>query len=337
MINNNRNNVNIEDAFTSMNPELYMTRNNPELFEVHYSTGFSEVDKILDGGLAEGQIHIIGAVSSLGKTTMVMQIVENLASNGVTSLVFSLETSNKILTAKAISRHTYIDTGYDLKKAKAVNQLLNKEEHLNMSNDEWNVVHNSATEVKKISDKIKILEGTIEGITVLDIQKRVSEFISKYNQKPVLVVDYLQILTPVESMSRSTDKQITDYNIKYLTFIARKYKIPVVVISSLNRANYHKEITTDAFKESGGIEYTADVLIGLQYKDINNSNFDLDKAKRTNPRDIELVVLKNRNGQCGEVGFKYYPRYNYFVEENDFYPTSDEENIFNPPNNDYIF
>ena len=98
----------------------------------------------------------------------------------------------------------------------------------------------------------------------------------------------------------------------------------VLVISSLNRANYLTPIDFSSFKESGGIEYTADVIWGLQLSVMNGELFDKDsklKAKReavkeakiANPRDIELVCLKNRYGISSYTcRFKYYAKFDYF-------------------------
>lgn len=71
----------------------------------------------------------------------------------------------------------------------------------------------------------------------------------------------------------------------------------------------------EAFKESGAIEYSSDVLIGLQLAGAGGKNFDVNEAKRKDPRDIELVILKNRNGRTGDkIRYSYYPLFNYFVE-----------------------
>jgi replicative DNA helicase len=70
-----------------------------------------------------------------------------------------------------------------------------------------------------------------------------------------------------------------------------------------------------SFKESGAIEYSSDVLIGLQLEGAGNDSFDATAAKRKNPRDIELVVLKNRNGRVGDkIKYQYYPMFNFFHE-----------------------
>ena len=70
-----------------------------------------------------------------------------------------------------------------------------------------------------------------------------------------------------------------------------------------------------AFKESGAIEYSTDVLIGLQLMGTGAKGFDVDTAKSKNPREIEAVILKNRNGRTGgKIGYNFYAMFNYFSE-----------------------
>ncbi|MBR7083599.1 MAG: hypothetical protein IKI37_00220, partial [Oscillospiraceae bacterium] len=97
--------------------------------------------------------------------------------------------------------------------------------------------------------------------------------------------------------------------------ISRDFKIPVIGISSFNRENYKTAVNYASFKESGAIEYSSDVLIGLQLKGAGDKSFDVDAAKAKNPREIELVILKNRNGETGKkIAFRYFPMFNYFEE-----------------------
>ena len=79
--------------------------------------------------------------------------------------------------------------------------------------------------------------------------------------------------------------------------------------------NYNNAVSMQAFKESGAIEYSSDVLIGLQLKGAGKKDFDANEAKKKTPREIELVILKNRNGSTGDrVEFKYYSLFNFFEE-----------------------
>ena len=83
-------------------------------------TGFKKLDSVLDGGLYEG-LYIVGAISSLGKTTLITQITDQIAQSGTDVLIFSLEMARSELIAKSISRHTLqsvLQTGGDTRNAK---------------------------------------------------------------------------------------------------------------------------------------------------------------------------------------------------------------------------
>ena len=113
----------------------------------------------------------------------------------------------------------------------------------------------------------------------------------------------------------SLDRSILD-----LKRMSRDYKIPIIGISSFNRQNYKNPVSMESFKESGAIEYSSDVLIGLQFKGQGSNDFDIDKAKANSndantPREIELKILKNRNGKTGiGIYYKYYAFFNYYTE-----------------------
>ena len=74
----------------------------------------------------------------------------------------------------------------------------------------------------------------------------------------------------------------------------------------------------EAFKESGAIEYSSDVLIGLQFQEVNDKEINeelIDKEKRKDTREIELKILKNRNGQTGDqINYQFVSMFNYFRE-----------------------
>ena len=81
-----------------------------------------------------------------------------------------------------------------------------------------------------------------------------------------------------------------------------------------------------AFKESGAIEYSSDVLLGMQLKGMGTSDFDVNEAKRKDPREVELHFLKNRNGVMSKpILFNYYPAFNYYKEIEYIEPPVKEE------------
>lgn len=277
-------------------------------------TGFTELDRVLDGGLYEG-LYIVGAISSLGKTTIVNQIADQIAQAGTDVLIFSLEMARTELIAKSISRHTLqivTATDGDLKDAKTARGITTGTRYIKYSQTERKLIQDAIRAYSEYADHIYISEG-IGDIGAEQIRETVKKHILYTGKTPVVVVDYLQILAPYSD--RATDKQNTDKAVMELKRISRDYKTPVIGISSFNRANYKEAVTMEAFKESGAIEYSSDVLIGLQLKGAGSKSFDANEAKKKNPREVELVILKNRNGRTGDnISFDYYPLFNYFKE-----------------------
>ena len=277
-------------------------------------TGISSLDKILDGGLYEG-LYVVGAISSLGKTTLVCQIADQIAQGGHDVLIFSLEMARHEIMAKSISRHTLLDVlqnSGNMRDAKTTRGITTGVRYLDYSQTEKALIQRAVTEYASYAQNIYIHEG-IGDIGVEEIRDTVQRHITFTGKTPVVVIDYVQILAPADI--RATDKQNTDKAVLELKRISRDFKTPVIGISSLNRASYKESISMEAFKESGSLEYGSDVLIGLQLKGAGGKNFNANEAKQKNPREIELVILKNRNGSTGnKIELEYYPLFNYFTE-----------------------
>lgn len=278
------------------------------------STGFKYLDDNLEGGLYPG-LYIIGAISSLGKTTLVLQIADQIAQQGDDVLIISLEMARAELMARSISRLTLLDVlkrDGDTRKAKTERGISTGARYENYSSEELNTIENAISAYKGYAEHLFIYEG-IGDIGAEKVRELVDRHKRITGRAPVVIVDYLQILAPADI--RATDKQNTDKNVLELKRISRDYETPVIGISSLNRASYNSEINMEAFKESGAIEYGSSVLIGLQLEGVGENGFDVNRAKREDPRKIELKILKNRGGKLGDnIVFNYYPMFNYFKE-----------------------
>lgn len=159
--------------------------------------------------------------------------------------------------------------------------------------------------------------------TIGTILEEVKSYMSSQGVKPVVIVDYLQIVRPADI--RQSAKDAVDSNVRAFKKLQTENDLVVLLISSLNRANYLTPVDFESFKESGGIEYTADVIWGLQLSVMNDEIFDKEKglkgkrekvmeAKRAKPREVELICLKNRYGISSyRCKFDYYTQYDYFV------------------------
>ncbi len=281
-------------------------------------TGYKILDTLLDGGLFEG-LYVVGAISSLGKTTFIQQMADQIAQGGHDVLYISLEMSRFELMAKSISRHTMLNAldGYgNTDDAKTVRGILNGAKWKYYTPAEHELIGKALNDYDQYSGHLYIHEG-VGDIGVEQVAELTQRHIDSEQSKPVVVIDYLQILAPYDR--RATDKQNTDKAVLELKRLSRKHKIPVIAISSFNRDNYKTEVSMQAFKESGAIEYGSDVLLGLQFAGAGDKGFDNEavaEAFEKDPREIELKVLKHRNGHRpkGAFLYEYYPKFNYFKE-----------------------
>ena len=184
------------------------------------------------------------------------------------------------------------------------------------------------------SDRMSIIEGNFN-CDIGYISDYIRRYISRTGQKPVIFLDYLQILQPAaDGKTRSSKKDEIDLAVTELKRLSRELDLTIIVISSLNRANYMTPFAFESLKESGGIEYTADVVWGLQLACLDEELFDaegkikkkrkrIDEAKEETPRKIKFVCLKNRYGISHyEVNFTYYPEYDLFVPAPDTTPAT---------------
>jgi len=275
-------------------------------------TGFETLDRTLDGGLYEG-LYSIGAISSLGKTTLTQQIADQVAQAGHDALIFSLEMARSELMSKSISRHTLmiaLERGIDSRNAKTARGITDGKRYLNYNKTEIELINAAMEAYGAYAERVYIQEG-IGNIGVEQIRETVERHIRFTGHKPLVIVDYLQIIAPYSE--RATDKQNTDKAVLELKRISRDFKLPIIAISSFNRTGYKEAVTFESLKESGAIEYSCDVVIGLQLKGAGGKGFDPTEEKRRDPRQVEAVILKNRQGRVGDkLLYSYYPMFNYF-------------------------
>ena len=280
------------------------------------STGYSKLDATLGGGLYNS-LYVIGGISGLGKTSIVLNILENLAKKEQDVLFISLEMSREELVAKSLSRFTRetVDKRFTPMDYPSQRDIQNGNFDMEAPYFQEGLIN--YTEASK---HIFIKEANFNYNTEL-IREDIIKHKALRGKAPVVVVDYLQVLPCLKDYG--DDKKNIDFNITELKRISREYDIPVIVISSIGRQYYKKPIDFEAFKSSGNIEFTADVVIGLQYSfmaDIGNKSDNqiqemYQEAKAQYPRQVQTVILKNRNGSIGEyTDFIYEPKYNYFKE-----------------------
>ena len=275
-------------------------------------TGWPQLDEALDGGLYDG-LYVLGAVSSLGKTAFCMQLADQLAQQGRDVLIFSLEMTAYELMARSISRETFLrDDTRGRKLAKTVRGVLDGRRYPDYSEQEHLHLYNSEKRYAEYAQHLFFREGDHEtGLAYLESEIR--RHMDETGVKPVVLIDYLQIIAPVDV--HFTDKQNLDRIVCALKKLSRELELTVLAISSFNRENYNTPVSMTAFKESGGIDYSADVLLGIQPKGAGRSGFSVEDELRKDPRELELKILKNRSAALGlTVPFRYYPAFSCFME-----------------------
>lgn len=253
------------------------------------STGIAGLDKALDGGLHAG-LTVLGAVSSMGKTSLMLQMADTLAAAGRNVLFITIEMSRMELIAKSAVRGTK-------ERARPL---------LDGRLPENKVRSLISAYRQKTGGRVELWEPDAS-LTPAFLDEKVSAFCEQH-ESPVLFLDYLQLVAPARA--GMNEKQTADAAVAMLKQLARRYDMPVVAASSLNREAYRPgsaEPGLSAFKESGSVEYSADLLLVLKYRT------DADRENKTAPRHLALTILKNRFGATGEsVPLNYEPEKELF-------------------------
>ena len=274
-------------------------------------TGWKSLDKALEGGLYEG-LYVIPGATGTGKTAFALQMAYQIARQKKDVLYISLEMGEEEIYERHISRLSYELYG-TTSKAKSVHSLIQEKK--------------TVPEARARFEKVGLYLRTICGVGSIDaddIRRVVERYEYELDTLPVVFVDYLQILKAHDP--HMTDKQAVDYNVLRLKQLSRDYKIPVIALASMNRTSYSDVISMVSIKESGAIEYTSDVCIGLQMaamdsivdgsKKQGQQEKKVRKLKSKLNRDMQAVILKQRNGQIGaEIPFTYCAMFNHFGEE----------------------
>ena len=286
-----------------------------EDFKIHLSealenqknkTSFYNLDSEL-GGIWPG-LYVVGGVSSLGKTTFVHQLGDQMAKNGRDVIFFSQEQSTFELVSKSLARQTFL-----LDRKNALSSFDIRTGQLNKR------VEKATEKFLEFARRMHIVDGNFD-LDIAFIENFVKRFIKTNKVKPVVIIDYLQILP---GKNNSSDKQKTDENIFALKRLSRTLNLTIFVVSSINRGNYTNCIDFESFKESGGIEYTADVVLGIQWSLVTREDFEeknitkkralINEEKISYPRNIVVSCLKNRHGKAHfNCFFDYYSKYDTF-------------------------
>jgi replicative DNA helicase len=273
-------------------------------------TGFDHVNYLCNG--LDTGLMVLAARPGAGKTTLVWQVCCQVAEREKVPVIFiSLEQSKRELRAKALARLGGLEYRHILRGRLTAGDT-----------DTWPKVLNALDRYGDLIRHLLIVEGD-ENTTVEAIGEIAARRMEVANADRCLVaVDYLQIVPLAEKdVGRVTSpKDKVDLHVSAFRRLARQLNASVLCISSENRSGY-KSKSLDVFKESGGIEYSADIAGVLTHPKAGTS-----APAAADYRALDLNIVKNRNGECGVVHFKFYPRHARFAEtgRSEPAPESDE-------------
>lgn len=286
------------------------------------STGIPPVDNAMNGGLTP-QLYIIGALPSMGKSTLCLQIADNIARSGTPVLYFSAEMSKEHLMFKTLSRMAYeYCAGADYLAGRRYSTEKDPATHCfsfktlrNLAPEQQDTLkHVSQLFNQTIGQKRAIIDlSIIRDMTIDTIEAKINDYVKQHG-KSVVFIDYLQLI----ATGGDDPKQSLDTVIKRLKHISQRESIPIVLISSFNRSAY-KSPSLDAGSGSGNIEYSADeYYFLLPAKSYGSENDDLlvkaDACKR-DKTGMKLIFrcLKSRMfGLADDQGLVLNAEYSLF-------------------------
>ena len=288
------------------------------------TTGFHNLDKI-NMGLKSG-LYLLAGVPSVGKSTFALQLAIQVAKQKKYVLYIALEQSKAELAAKCLINE-YSRQHFNDKQKLLYNANYSTSHYLYSNNFSFDNISIDNI-LSSFSKYLIIWDG---GYYVKNIQQFRNFIDSDLRNTPpsLIIVDYLQIVSPRNKSTQISDKQRVDMIVDDLQNVLRgEHKPPVIAISSVNRSSYLSPITLQSLKESGGLDYGADVVWVLQPDIVFNfSDKDSTETRERKLREdeeialsngnrlIRLKCLKNRMGEkTDSCLFNYYPKLEFFEE-----------------------
>jgi replicative DNA helicase len=257
-------------------------------------TGFADLDKMTDG-LHGGEMVVIAARPSMGKTSLAMNIVEHaILEEKLPVGVFSLEMSAESLVLRMMCSIARVNL-------RSIREGF-------MSESDFPKLTSAAG---KLANSKLFIDDTA-GLSILQLRARARRLSQQHGIK-LFVVDYLQLLHSTARRSQENRQQeIADIS-SGLKALAKELKVPVLVLSQLNRElekDKSRKPRLSDLRESGAIEQDADV-VGLLYKP-NSGDDEEGAAEEADGVPVNLLIAKQRNGPTGDVNLTFLKSYTRF-------------------------
>jgi replicative DNA helicase len=263
--------------------------------KLKYELGFKSLDKAI-GGIDNGDITIIAARPSVGKSAFALQIGRKFGRDGYRVGYFNLEMGIKQIYERAIASAS----GIDMTRIRLATTFLNDEQ------SKFESGNDKLTEEKNFF----IITGT-QSIKSMRAKQKKEHY-------DVIIVDYLQLIASSGNRGGNRASEVGDIS-RGLKAIATDFDIPVIALSQLNRATERskdKEPCLADLRESGDIEQDASVVLMMW-----NSNEE-DATEKT------IKVEKSRNGFNDKTKLYFDGKHMQFIDETqDFRPVADDEDL----------
>ncbi|PHA00917.1 replicative DNA helicase [Bacillus pseudomycoides] len=256
------------------------------------NTGYTELNN-MTSGFQEGDLIIVGARPSMGKTAFALNISYHAAESDTAVAIFSLEMSNKQLLKRMVCSVGNVDAM----------KMKNPKKSFNL--DDWN----KASKAMGIINKLPLEIYDDAGMTMQEIYSKTRKLKRKYPGKKVLVmIDYLQLITGDPKHKGNRMQELSEISRK-LKLMARKLGVCVVALSQLSRAvesRQDKRPMPSDLRETGQLEQDADIITFLYREDYYD-------RETPNKNTIEIIIAKQRNGPVGSVELAFVKEFSKFV------------------------
>ena len=257
------------------------------------STGF-DMDRMITG-LKPGELFVLAARPSIGKTAFALNMVTNIAvgSNAHPVGIFSLEMPALQLVIRMLCSLTRISMS-DLR-------------HGSFSTAQWAEVMNAADQLQKAG----IFIDDTGAIDILELRAKARRMRAQYNIQAIFI-DYLQLIKVHSKSNASRENEVAMIS-GALKAMAKELSIPVVVLAQLNRQaeQQGEKPKLSHLRESGAIEQDADI-VALLHRD-RDKQYEQGEGNDDKPLKAELIIAKNRNGGTGTNHLLFFPKYTCFV------------------------
>ncbi|HEY3931959.1 MAG TPA: replicative DNA helicase [Verrucomicrobiae bacterium] len=259
------------------------------------ATGYADLDRMTDG-LHGSEMIVIAARPSMGKTSLAMNIVENVVlEQKLPCAVFSLEMSAEALILRMMCSIARVNL-------RSIREGF-------MSESDFPKLTSAAGRLANS----KLFIDDSAGLSILQLRARARRLAQQHDIK-LFVVDYLQLLHSTARRSQENRQQeISDIS-SGIKALAKELKVPVLVLSQLNRElerDKNRKPRLSDLRESGAIEQDAD-LVGLLYKPNAGDDEDGAATEEADGLPVNLLIAKQRNGPTGDINLTFLKNYTRF-------------------------